>query len=176
MRFTSLAAWIPVGLILVMRSTSKIRTLLGLCAPFGLFGVILGCCIDRWFYGFWAIPFLGNIHFNVLLGKSAVEFAFDLNKMHLTLDSSYLRSWVTLWNAPLFLVCLCWCSCHLWSHAALFYLGDVSNQIRSSITTAMDHRSIYSFALVFRAQGDSFHASGVAPHLYIGWSRLKSIG
>ena len=44
--------------------------LFGLCFHFGLLGVILGCCIDRWFYGFWAIPFLGNIHFNVLLGKS----------------------------------------------------------------------------------------------------------
>jgi hypothetical protein len=69
-RFTSLAAWIPIGLILVLGSTSKIRTLFGLCAHCGLFGVLLGCCVDRWFYGFWAIPFLGNIHFNVLLGKS----------------------------------------------------------------------------------------------------------
>jgi hypothetical protein len=73
------------------------------------------------------------------------------------------------------MVCLCWCSCHMWSHTALFHLGDCSNQIRSSITTAVDYRSIYSSALVFRAQGVSFLASGVAPHLHIGWSRLESI-
>lgn len=72
-RFTSLAAWIPIGLII----SSKFRDykcnmsiLFGLCVQFGLLGVILGCCIDFCFYGFWAIPFLGNIHFNVLLGKS----------------------------------------------------------------------------------------------------------
>mmetsp|Transcript_13344 Transcript_13344/g.28971 ORF Transcript_13344/g.28971 Transcript_13344/m.28971 type:complete len:402 (-) Transcript_13344:1501-2706(-) len=82
-RFTSLAAWIPVGLIITFRSgvncgrddakkynyRNMLHTLFGLCVTYGLIGVILGCCIDRWFYGFWAIPFLGNIHFNVLLGK-----------------------------------------------------------------------------------------------------------
>ncbi|KAL3815480.1 hypothetical protein ACHAXA_000717 [Cyclostephanos tholiformis] len=86
MRFTSLAAWIPIGLIISFRSgkttdsprTKKnshfrmMRTLLGCCVPFGFFGVLMGCCIDRWFYGFWAIPFLGNIHFNVLLGQGSL--------------------------------------------------------------------------------------------------------
>ena len=78
-RFTSLAAWIPIGMIIssTCRDNTKkysykcnMNILFGLCFHFGLLGVILGCCIDRWFYGFWAIPFLGNIHFNVLLGKS----------------------------------------------------------------------------------------------------------
>lgn len=88
-RFTSLAAWIPLGVIVTLRSRSNykisssgdndntkmhynmlLNTLIGLCATYGMLGVLLGCCIDRWFYGFWAVPFLGNIHFNIILGKS----------------------------------------------------------------------------------------------------------
>lgn len=79
-RFTSLAAWIPVGLIVSFRMgwdalTQKysyhamVHTLIRLCAMYGFIGVVLGCCVDCWFYGFWTMPFLGNIHFNVLLGK-----------------------------------------------------------------------------------------------------------
>ena len=83
-RFTSLAAWVPTGLIIAFRNGTRrssdgttegfnyghmLSTLFGLCGTYGLIGVILGCCIDCWFYGFWAVPFLGNIHFNVLLGK-----------------------------------------------------------------------------------------------------------
>jgi len=89
-RFTSLAAWIPMGLIISYRSgiyditnnddkkTKKynyknmIHTLFCLCVTYGLFGVIIGCFIDRYFYGFWAIPFLGNIHFNVVLGHGSL--------------------------------------------------------------------------------------------------------
>ncbi|KAL3794326.1 hypothetical protein ACHAW5_009886 [Stephanodiscus triporus] len=85
-RFTSLAAWIPIGLIISFRSgkssgpsgtkknsySTMMTTLLGFCLPFGFIGVLVGCCIDRWFYGFWAIPFLGNIHFNVLLGHGSL--------------------------------------------------------------------------------------------------------
>lgn len=49
-----------------------LHTFFGLCVTYGIIGIILGCCIDRWFYGFWAIPFLGNIHFNVLLGHGSL--------------------------------------------------------------------------------------------------------
>ena len=84
-RFSSLAAWIPMGVILAIRSTKShekksndssrfnynvmFLTLFRLCALYGAAGVGLGCLIDRLMYGFWAIPFLGNFHFNVLLGK-----------------------------------------------------------------------------------------------------------
>lgn len=83
-RFTSLSAWIPIGCIISYRSgllvinrqrysyKNMMHTLFGTCALFGMMGVIIGCCIDRFFYGFWAIPFLGNIHFNVILGKSSL--------------------------------------------------------------------------------------------------------
>ncbi len=70
-RFTSLAAWIPVGLIICGRRKSfwsSFYYLLHLCILPGLAGVIVGCIVDRIFYGFWAIPFLGSFHFNVLLG------------------------------------------------------------------------------------------------------------
>lgn len=113
-RFTALAAWIPLGLIVAIRSgfvydcntfevsnntqsnatknvsglkrdyeTAKslsfrrrrycsykamCKTLFGLCALYGTVGIAIGCLIDRLMYGFWAIPFLGNFHFNVLLG------------------------------------------------------------------------------------------------------------
>lgn len=87
--FTALAAWIHAGLIIAFRSGESItrdgankcsyvkvlQTLIGLCGICGLIGVMLGCCIDRWFYGFWAMPVLGNIHFNVLLGKLFISRA-----------------------------------------------------------------------------------------------------
>lgn len=100
-RFTSLAAWIPLGFIVTIRSgynynqskntqvngskndsgasndqhhTNKVmlQTLIGLCTLYGAVGVGIGCFIDRLMYGFWAIPFLGNFHFNVFLGESFV--------------------------------------------------------------------------------------------------------
>ena len=98
-RFTSLAAWVPMGLIISYRSgicdntnndknkkkknkkysyRDMIHKLFGLCVTYGLLGVILGCCIDRYFYGFWAIPFLGNIHFNVLLGHGSLYGTYPL--------------------------------------------------------------------------------------------------
>lgn len=75
-RFTSLAAWIPIGVIIVLRENAtakqKLGTLFELCAVNGLLGVALGCCVDRWVYGFWAIPFLGNFHFNAILGLGSL--------------------------------------------------------------------------------------------------------
>ena len=114
MRFTALAAWIPVGLIISFNSGKAIgvsdakqysykrmlSTLLGLCVPFGSIGVALGCCVDRWFYGFWAIPFLGNIHFNVLLGKERKDefivsiccIYFNTHFNHINLSNSLFYS------------------------------------------------------------------------------------
>jgi phosphatidylinositol glycan class B len=73
-RFTAIAAWIPIGLIFSVR-TKTIReraTLFGLCACFGVLGVLLGTVLDRIIYGFWAVPFLGSIHFNVVEGNGAL--------------------------------------------------------------------------------------------------------
>ena len=48
---------------------SRIRNHNFLCAFFGFVGIFIGCLIDRYFYGFWAVPLLGNFHFNVIEGK-----------------------------------------------------------------------------------------------------------
>lgn len=39
------------------------------CAFFGLMGVLFSSILDWYFYGFWTVPFIGNFHFNVILGK-----------------------------------------------------------------------------------------------------------
>ena len=81
--FTSLAAWIPIGFIVSFCNFScgDVRTyreffknglyhIWNLCAIYGALGMLIGCAIDWYFYGsFGAIPFLGNFHFNVILGK-----------------------------------------------------------------------------------------------------------
>jgi phosphatidylinositol glycan class B len=84
-RFSSIAAWAPLGLITSLRLSSapsirshglketalewnKCFKAWGFCAFFGMLGLLLSCLVDRYYYGFWALPFLGNFHFNVLLG------------------------------------------------------------------------------------------------------------
>lgn len=81
-RFTSLAAWIPIGLILSFRDMyigsrkesnenafrNGLYTVLNLCALYGGMGLLIACMIDWYFYDKIVIPFLGNIHFNVILG------------------------------------------------------------------------------------------------------------
>ena len=71
-RFTALAAWVPIGLIICLRRKSwrdMMFHLFFLCAFFGIIGISIGCLIDRLFYGFWAVPFLGSFQFNVIEGK-----------------------------------------------------------------------------------------------------------
>ena len=81
-RFTSLAAWIPIGLILSFRGISVgsskeanentfqngFYTVFNLCALYGAIGLLIACMIDWYFYDMIVIPFLGNFHFNVILG------------------------------------------------------------------------------------------------------------
>jgi phosphatidylinositol glycan class B len=72
-RFTCLAAYVPMGIVLALRegSVSTLafsKYLLSVCAIPGFCGVLVTLLVDRFFYGFWAIPFLGTIHFNVILG------------------------------------------------------------------------------------------------------------
>lgn len=73
-RFTALAAWIPIGMIVCFRRRlfrAKVYYFCNACL-YGATGVVLGCVVDRYFYGFWAIPFLGSFHFNALLGNGAL--------------------------------------------------------------------------------------------------------
>ena len=69
-RFTSLAAWIPIGIIISSRSDHPVRTLFQTCALFGIIGLTAAALIDSWFYGFLCLPILGNLHFNVIEGKA----------------------------------------------------------------------------------------------------------
>lgn len=69
-RFTSLAAFVPMGIILAIRNKSvlqRLRYLFVPCAVFGLGGLGVGLAVDYYFFGFWTLPFLGNFHFNVIL-------------------------------------------------------------------------------------------------------------
>ncbi len=96
-RFTSLAAWIPLGIIIshhlsfCTNDTStftdkqnykkEYRTFIWyifhICALYGGIGVLAGCMVDWYFYSGGGLisgegdvlPFLGNFHFNVILGK-----------------------------------------------------------------------------------------------------------
>ena len=70
-RFTALAVWVPIGLIICSRRAGwkdMVFHLFYLCAFFGIIGISIGCLIDRVFYGFWAVPFLGSFQFNVIEG------------------------------------------------------------------------------------------------------------
>ena len=79
-RFSSVTAWVPMGILLATASsnphenswTKKLFFLIRICAVNGILGIAIACLVDRYFYGFWAIPFLGSFHFNVMLGNSAL--------------------------------------------------------------------------------------------------------
>jgi GPI mannosyltransferase 3 len=72
-RFTALAAFMPMGIILGLRGQSilgKMSYLIAPCAFFGGLGLAVAMWIDYNFFGFWTIPFLGNFHFNVVLDNA----------------------------------------------------------------------------------------------------------
>eukprot|EP00539_Tryblionella_compressa_P015119 CAMPEP_0178848634 /NCGR_PEP_ID=MMETSP0746-20121128/19442_1 /TAXON_ID=913974 /ORGANISM="Nitzschia punctata, Strain CCMP561" /LENGTH=63 /DNA_ID=CAMNT_0020513643 /DNA_START=56 /DNA_END=244 /DNA_ORIENTATION=- len=46
--------------------TSKLSYLLEVCALFGFLGFLSTVILDRIMFGYWAIPVLGNFHFNVI--------------------------------------------------------------------------------------------------------------
>jgi phosphatidylinositol glycan class B len=74
-RFTSLAAFVPLGVLLALQQKtfqSKIIYLIMPCAIWGVLGLLAGLVIDRCFYGFWTLPFLGNFHFNVILDHASL--------------------------------------------------------------------------------------------------------
>ncbi len=79
-RFTSLAAWIPIGLIISFRGKytafqDGLSSVWTLCALYGGLGLMMACIVDWYFYGKVVIPFLGNFHFNVMLGMFSLIFS-----------------------------------------------------------------------------------------------------
>lgn len=83
-RFTSLAAWIPLGYLWSMHQSQQQpsnlhRYLVNTCALFGALGFLTSLLIDRCFYGVWAIPALGNFHFNVVQGLGSLYGAHPVS-------------------------------------------------------------------------------------------------
>ena len=85
-RFTALAIYIPMGLLLALHRLdaddvsllSRIYfVLLYPCAICGALGIGLGMVVDRYFYGFWTLPILGNFHFNVVLDYADLYGSHD---------------------------------------------------------------------------------------------------
>ena len=72
-RFTCLTAYIPMGIILALDNNNTIAYLFGICALPGLLGFVSTLLLDKVMYGFWAIPVLGNFHFNVIQGKKRMK-------------------------------------------------------------------------------------------------------
>jgi phosphatidylinositol glycan class B len=73
-RFTSLAAFVPIGILLSIQKVSRsalsvLVYLICVCAVYGFSGIAATLALDRHMYGFPVFPALGNIDFNVLQGK-----------------------------------------------------------------------------------------------------------
>jgi hypothetical protein len=68
-RFTCLTAYIPMGIILARQTKTAFTYLFLVCALGGLLGFLSTVILDRAIFGVWAIPVLGNFHFNVIQGK-----------------------------------------------------------------------------------------------------------
>ena len=76
-RFTCLAAFVPMGLILAFQRRCRslvfvVGYVVGICAAPGIAGLFLTLLLDRYVYGFWAFPLLGNIQFNILEGNGSL--------------------------------------------------------------------------------------------------------
>lgn len=59
-----------MGIILSRQTKSAFTYIFLVCALAGLLGFLSTVILDRALFGFWAIPVLGNFHFNVIEGKS----------------------------------------------------------------------------------------------------------
>ena len=74
-RGTSVAAYVPIGMLLALKETSwwkKTNYLLSVCAMHGILGIGLAFVVDFWFFGFPVLPLLGNFHFNVMLNHATL--------------------------------------------------------------------------------------------------------
>jgi hypothetical protein len=67
--FTCLTAYIPMGIIRARQTKTAFTYLFLVCALGGLLGFLSTVILDRAIFGVWAIPVLGNFHFNVIQGK-----------------------------------------------------------------------------------------------------------
>jgi phosphatidylinositol glycan class B len=108
-RFTSLAAFIPVGILLADQKPTnlqRIKFLLVPCALYGLVGITLSLTVDRLLYGFWTAPFLGSLHFNVIQGLGSLYgthpvhwyFSAGIPAISGTMLPFVLYDNFTLWN------------------------------------------------------------------------------
>jgi len=71
-RFTCLTAYIPMGIILARQTKNTFNYLFRVCALAGLLGFLSTVILDRVMFGVWAIPVLGNFHFNVIQGNGSL--------------------------------------------------------------------------------------------------------
>jgi phosphatidylinositol glycan class B len=81
-RFTAMAAFVPMGILLAIRQSGwkrQIQYLILPCAGMGLIGIAICMVVDHAYYGFWTIPFLGNFHFNAILKLSDL---YGSNPLH----------------------------------------------------------------------------------------------
>ncbi len=83
-RFTALAAWIPLGILTCHRLGEKksqpvkfkLKYLCNICGLYGMLGVAFGCIIDYFFYGYISVPFVSNTYFNAILGTDLFIYLF----------------------------------------------------------------------------------------------------
>ena len=71
-RFTSLAAWVPLGVMLAKKKQHFIPYLIQPCALCGLIGIGVSLLVDKCLFGSWFLPVLGNFQFNVVEGHGAL--------------------------------------------------------------------------------------------------------
>lgn len=102
-RFTSLAAFIPVGILLADQKPTnlqRIKFLLVPCALYGLVGITLSLTVDRLLYGFWTAPFLGSLHFNVIQGeRGCYERLFRMQYRNPHNVCCIGRTWISVRNS-----------------------------------------------------------------------------
>jgi phosphatidylinositol glycan class B len=75
LRATSVAAFVPLGVLLALRQRSifsKFCYIMSPCATFGIAGLAIAMTVDSYFFGFWTLPFLGNFHFNMILDRASL--------------------------------------------------------------------------------------------------------
>ena len=77
-RFTCLTAYVPMGVLLALQHgrgapLATCQYLVSICATFGFLGLLVTIVLDRFMYGFVAIPVLGNFQFNVLQGEFGIR-------------------------------------------------------------------------------------------------------
>jgi phosphatidylinositol glycan class B len=70
-RFTSLAAFLPLFLYDVRQQPNRISYLLCSCT-YGLIGILLCFAIDRYFYGFWTMVSINNFYINIVRNYSSL--------------------------------------------------------------------------------------------------------